>query len=85
MSRWSFRHLEPQNPSTSDDFILSNVIIFLVELKLSGEPQNSISDSKMAGRRFQRQQTRINDGLNKLEVDDDLHSEALQNHVRRLE
>ena len=36
-------------------------------------------------RRFQRQQTRINDGLNKLEADDDLHSEALQNHVRQLE
>ena len=41
--------------------------------------------SETAGRRFQRQQTRINDGLNKLEVDDDLHSEALQNHVRQLE
>ena len=74
MSRQSFRHVELQNPSTGDDFILSSGIIFLVELKFSGEPQNFISDSKIAGKRFQRQQNRINDGLNKLEVDDDLHS-----------
>ena len=87
-----YADLQAQVDLREGEFIFNNVVRPQESrgFNAAGVPQSSPNasvscKSQKAGRRFQRQQIRINDGLNKLEVDDDLNSEALQNHVRQLE